>query len=94
MYMDGMVLKGHPNVDLISPMGPYLDEFAPLIDTSTPPKKGKPMSSKKSSGKNPPFNKKNNGVKIMNSKNHQWQLLGQERGVFFPKHFFLQNPGN
>ena len=35
MYMDGMVLKGHPNVDLISSMGPYLDEFASLIDTST-----------------------------------------------------------
>ena len=35
MYMDGMVLKGHPNVDLISSMGPYLDEFATLIDTAT-----------------------------------------------------------
>ena len=35
MYMDGMVLKGHPDVDLISSMGPYLDEFATLIDTST-----------------------------------------------------------
>ena len=35
MYMDGMVLKGHPSVDLISSMGPYLDEFATLIDTST-----------------------------------------------------------
>ena len=35
MYMDGMVLKGHPHVDLISSMGPYLDEFATLIDTST-----------------------------------------------------------
>ena len=35
MYMDGMVLKGHPEVDLISSMGPYLDEFATLIDTST-----------------------------------------------------------
>ena len=34
MYMDGMVLKGHPHVDLISSMGPYLDEFATLIDTS------------------------------------------------------------
>lgn len=32
MYMDGMVLKGHPNVDLISAMGPYLDEFSVLID--------------------------------------------------------------
>ena len=32
MYMDGMVLKGHPSVDLISSMGPYLDEFATLID--------------------------------------------------------------
>jgi hypothetical protein len=32
MYMDGMVLKGHPNVDLISSMGPYLDEFSVLID--------------------------------------------------------------
>ena len=35
MYMDGMVLKGHPEVDLISAMGPYLDEFATLIDPST-----------------------------------------------------------
>ena len=35
MYMDGMVLKGHPDVDLISSMGPYLDEFSTLIDTST-----------------------------------------------------------
>ena len=32
MYMDGMVLKGHPEVDLISSMGPYLDEFSVLID--------------------------------------------------------------
>ncbi len=35
MYMDGMVLKGYPQVDLISAMGPYLDEFATLIDPST-----------------------------------------------------------
>ncbi len=35
MYMDGMVLKGYPDVDLISAMGPYLDEFATLIDTNT-----------------------------------------------------------
>jgi ubiquinone biosynthesis protein len=35
MYMDGMVLKGYPHVDLISSMGPYLDEFATLIDPST-----------------------------------------------------------
>lgn len=35
MYMDGMVLKGHPDVDLISSMGPYLDEFATLIDPTT-----------------------------------------------------------
>jgi len=27
-----MVLKGYPNVDLISSMGPYLDEFSALID--------------------------------------------------------------
>ena len=32
MYMDGMVLKGHPDVDLISSMGPYLDEFSVLIN--------------------------------------------------------------
>ena len=32
MYMDGMVLKGHPHVDLISSMGPYLDEFSVLIN--------------------------------------------------------------
>jgi ubiquinone biosynthesis protein len=35
MYMDGMVLKGHPNVDLISSMGPYLDEFSVLIDPNS-----------------------------------------------------------
>ena len=35
MYMDGMVLKGYPEVDLISSMGPYLDEFSKLIDTNT-----------------------------------------------------------
>ena len=35
MYMDGMVLKGHPEVDLISSMGPYLDEFSVLIDPHT-----------------------------------------------------------
>ena len=35
MYMDGMVQKGHPEVDLISSMGPYLDEFATLIDPNT-----------------------------------------------------------
>jgi ubiquinone biosynthesis protein len=34
MYMDGMVLKGHPQVDLITSMGPYLDEFSQLIDLS------------------------------------------------------------
>ena len=52
MYMDGMVLKGHPNVDLISSMGPYLDEFATLIDTSTLLERA-PMSSVKAMGKNP-----------------------------------------
>ena len=35
MYMDGMVLKGHPDVDLISSMGPYLDEFSVLIDPNS-----------------------------------------------------------
>ena len=35
MYMDGMVLKGHPQVDLISSMGPYLDEFSVLIDPNS-----------------------------------------------------------
>tara|TARA_B100000900_G_scaffold375287_1_gene357175 strand:- start:4688 stop:5926 length:1239 start_codon:yes stop_codon:yes gene_type:complete len=35
MYMDGMVLKGHPHVDLISSMGPYLDEFSILIDPNS-----------------------------------------------------------
>ena len=52
MYMDGMVLKGHPNVDLISSMGPYLDEFATLIDTSTLLENA-PMSSRKRMDKNP-----------------------------------------
>ena len=32
MYMDGMVLRGHPEVDLISSMGPYLDEFASIVE--------------------------------------------------------------
>ena len=32
MYMDGMVLRGHPDVDLISSMGPYLDEFASIVE--------------------------------------------------------------
>ena len=35
MYMDGMVLKGRPSVDLISSMGPYLDEFSILIDPNS-----------------------------------------------------------
>ena len=35
MYMDGMVLKGYPHVDLISSMGPYLDEFASIIDVES-----------------------------------------------------------
>ena len=35
MYMDGMVLKGYPEVDLISSMGPYLDEFSVLIDPNS-----------------------------------------------------------
>ena len=35
MYMDGMVLKGYPHVDLISSMGPYLDEFASIIDVDS-----------------------------------------------------------
>ena len=52
MYMDGMVLKGHPNVDLISSMGPYLDEFATLIDTTTLLERA-PMSSRKAVDKNP-----------------------------------------
>mgnify|MGYP001174577012 FL=1 len=51
MYMDGMVLKGHPDVDLISSMGPYLDEFATLIDTSTLLERA-PSRSKKLVGKN------------------------------------------
>jgi ubiquinone biosynthesis protein len=32
MYMDGMVLRGQPNVDLITSMGPYLDEFASIVE--------------------------------------------------------------
>ena len=52
MYMDGMVLKGHPNVDLISSMGPYLDEFATLIDTSTLLERA-PTSARKMMDKNP-----------------------------------------
>ena len=54
MYMDGMVLKGHPSVDLISSMGPYLDEFATLIDTSTLLDR-EPMTKWKSVGKNRPL---------------------------------------
>jgi predicted unusual protein kinase regulating ubiquinone biosynthesis (AarF/ABC1/UbiB family) len=47
MYMDGMVLRGHPDVDLISSMGPYLDEFASIVelpykaDASSPAKASK-----------------------------------------------------
>ena len=32
MYMDGMVLKGHPTVDLISSMKPYLEEFTNIVE--------------------------------------------------------------
>jgi ubiquinone biosynthesis protein len=32
MYMDGMVLRGQPDVDLITSMGPYLDEFASIVE--------------------------------------------------------------
>jgi hypothetical protein len=52
--MDGMVLKGHPSVDLISSMGPYLDEFATLIDTSTLLDR-EPITKWKSVGKNRPL---------------------------------------
>jgi len=44
MYMDGMVLKGYPDVDLISAMGPYLDEFATLIDINTLLERSNPNS--------------------------------------------------
>jgi len=27
MYLDGLVIRTHPDVRLISSMGPYLDEF-------------------------------------------------------------------
>ncbi len=41
MYMDGMVLRSHPNVDLISSMGPHLDAFKAImpeasVDLSSP----------------------------------------------------------
>ena len=45
MYMDGMVLRGHPDVDLISSMGPYLDEFASIVEL---PYKSNSSNSKKS----------------------------------------------
>ena len=45
MYMDGMVLRGHPDVDLISSMGPYLDEFASIVEL---PYKSNSNNSKKS----------------------------------------------
>jgi len=32
MYLDGMVLKGHPTVDLISSMKPYLQEFSNIVE--------------------------------------------------------------
>ena len=54
MYMDGMVLKGHPNVDLISSMGPYLDEFATLIDPTTLLERT-PVAQRKLVGKNLPL---------------------------------------
>ena len=31
MYMDGMVLRSHPDVDLISSMGPHLDAFKAIM---------------------------------------------------------------
>ena len=31
MYMDGMVLRSHPSVDLISSMGPHLDAFKAIM---------------------------------------------------------------
>lgn len=55
MYMDGMVLKGYPDVDLISAMGPYLDEFATLIDTNTLLERSNP-NSKLLLNKNPTLN--------------------------------------
>ena len=45
MYMDGMVLKGHPTVDLISSMKPYLEEFSNIVELNfevNDPKKRKP----------------------------------------------------
>ena len=64
MYMDGMVLKGHPNVDLISSMGPYLDEFATLIDPKTLLQRT-PRSTLNLVDKNRSFIKQNYSVKIM-----------------------------
>ena len=32
MYMDGLVLETYPDVDLITSMGPYLDEFLSLTN--------------------------------------------------------------
>ena len=31
MYMDGMVLRSHPDVDLITSMGPHLDAFKAIM---------------------------------------------------------------
>ena len=31
MHMDGMALKGHPTVGLISSMKPYLEEYSNIV---------------------------------------------------------------
>ena len=48
MYMDGMVLRGHPQVDLISSMGPYLDEFASIVELPYTAESKGPSASTKS----------------------------------------------
>ena len=48
MYLDGMVLKGHPTVDLISSMKPYLEEFSKIVELNLDvdePKKNKSFKS-------------------------------------------------
>lgn len=47
MYMDGMVLRSHPDVDLISSMGPHLDAFKAIMPEASvdlPPPKDRLMT--------------------------------------------------
>jgi len=36
MYLDGLVIRTHPDVKLISSMGPYLEEFRACLPIPEP----------------------------------------------------------